>query len=193
MTGIFVLWFLALVAVFAYFAYLRASTNDDPKPRGMLGVIITAVIFVSSFIFVVIIKPWAFVENYELGYKFDMRTGQITTLDRSGYHMLTPIFESVHTVDLRPRQVCININMDQNSGANSANRRVLNCKLVQFNKDGLKLFLEWHGRNDYYGDSFDDLLKIYAYDGSGRGYPFLTVLRELKSADDAPVTATNQE
>src|SRR5262245_5397322 len=66
-----------------------------------------------------------FVDNYELGYKFDRRTGQIERVGRTGYVVTPPFLVNVHTVDLRPMQVCIN-----------ANSRVLNCKLVQFNPAG---------------------------------------------------------
>ncbi len=75
-------------------------------------------------------------------------------------------------------QVCIN-----------ANARVLNCKLVRFNPDGLDLFLSWHGRNDYHGpnttstDNLSPILMSYAFDGSGTEYPFLTVLRDLRPQD----------
>lgn len=77
----------------------------------------------------------AFVDNYEVGYRFDHRVGQVTILDRTGWHRRTPFLESIGTVDTRPMQVCIN-----------ANARVLNCKLVEFNPDGLPVFLSWHGR-----------------------------------------------
>lgn len=113
-----------------------------------------------------------YVDNYELGYKFDSRTGVITLLDEAGYHRTPPFVVTVHTIDTRPMQVCIN-----------ANQRVLNCKLVQFNKDGLELFLSWHGRSDYSGHTLSQILLSYAYDGSGKSYPFLTVLRELKNEE----------
>lgn len=124
-----------------------------------------------------------FVDNYQMAYKFDTRIGEIEVLSEVGYIVTPPILVKVHTIDLRPWQVCIN-----------ANQRVLNCKLVQFKKDkeGLKLFLSWHGRKDYEGGSeqigsFTDILKSYAYDGSGKSYPFLTVLRDLKPEEVAEV------
>lgn len=129
-----------------------------------------------------------FVDNYEMAYKFDARTGTLEILSETkmvgetkemmwqhGYFVTPPFVVMLHTIDLRPMQVCIN-----------ANQRVLNCKLVQFNPAGLDLFLEWHGRNDYSGPvdkstgNLGEILKSYAYDGSGKSYPFLTVLRELK-------------
>jgi hypothetical protein len=127
-----------------------------------------------------------YIDNYELGYKFDARTGEISILPHTGYVVATPFVVSVHSIDLRPMQVCI-----------SAIQRVLNCKLVQFNPEpeAVKLFLSWHGRQDYDGPStsssqsmngasqytyFQNVLLNYAYDGSGKSYPFLTILREIK-------------
>ena len=145
------------------------------------------ILFVLVLIGLIFFRPWRFVDNYELGYVFDSRTGQINILPRTGYVGRTPIFQSIHTIDMRPRQVCINVGTPATAGSGGgANSRVLNCKLVQFRKEGLALFLSWHGRDDYYGQTLDDLLKIYAYDGSGRSYPFLTVLRELKNDDAIP-------
>jgi len=123
------------------------------------------------------------VENYQMGYKFDRRNGEITVLPRVGYFITPPILVKVHVIDLRPMQVCI-----------SSSQRVLNCKLVQFNPEGLLTFIAWHGRGDYEGpgtsgspqgsaNAFADILEAYAYEGAGRGYSFLTVLRELKTAD----------
>lgn len=134
-----------------------------------------------------------FVDNYELGYKFDTRTGETTILPRTGYFVVLPILVKVHTIDLRPVQVCV-----------SSNRRVLNCKLVKFNPEGIKLFLEWHGRRDYQmspadrsatgteraNDSkpiyLDDILMAYAYEGAGHTYPFLAVMREMDTSDADP-------
>lgn len=111
-----------------------------------------------------------FVDNYNLAYTYDLRSGKIERVYHTGYIRTPPIVMEVHRVDLRPMQVCIN-----------ANERVLNCKLVQFNPDGLEQFLEWHGRGDYTTAKLNPILMSYAYDGSGRtAYPFLTILRELK-------------
>lgn len=134
-----------------------------------------------------------FVDNYEMAFKFDTRSGKVEILStqhpdatgamktgwQRGYIVTPPVLVKVHTVDLRPMQVCMN-----------ANQRVLNCKLVEFNPAGLQVFLDWHGRDDYEGPGsgasaaretpFSEILKSYAFDGSGKGYPFLTVKRELK-------------
>ena len=96
---------------------------------------------------------------------------------RTGYILSWPIVNKVHTVDGRPMQVCI-----------SAVQRVLNCKLVEFDRKGLELFLQWHGRDNYSNESgtrespttFNEILKAYAYEGSGKKYPFLRIIRELK-------------
>ncbi len=121
-----------------------------------------------------------FIDNYELGYRYDKRNGQVTRIGHTGYVVHPPVLVEIHTVDLRPMQVCIN-----------ANARVLNCKLVQFNPAGLETFLAWHGRNNYSTDSnFNSILMSYAYDGSGKSYPFLTVIRELKT-EEVPVHGTN--
>ena len=124
-----------------------------------------------------------YVENYELGYKFDSRTGTTETLDHTGYIVNPPVVVTVYAIDLRPMQVCI-----------SANSRTLNCKLIKFNPAGLDLFLSWHGNADYsagYGEASSggqsgnlaDILKSYAYEGAGKTYPFLTVLRDMTTKD----------
>lgn len=118
-----------------------------------------------------------YVDNYELGYKFDALSGEISTIDHPGYVFAWPLVVSVHTVDLRPMQVCL-----------SANQRTLNCKLVQFNKDGLELFLSWHGRADYGSANLPEILKIYAYGKNPQDFPFLTVISELK--DDTVAVST---
>ncbi len=133
---------------------------------GIVGVFVTALLVL--FIFRI---GWVnYVDNYELGYKFDARTGRISVLLHTGYVITAPFLVSVHTVDLRPMQLCI-----------SANKRTLNCRLVKFNSEGLLTFVSWHGRGDYDIDSevtgsLRDIMKSYAFDGSGTTYPFLTVL-----------------
>ena len=130
-----------------------------------------------------------FVDNYEWAYKFDARTGEITVLDSTqGYIITPPFLVRVHTIDMRPFQVTIN-----------ANNRVLNAKLVQFerNKEGLLLFIAWHGRRDYKTDDYEsggfiDIMKSYAYDGAGRNYPFLRIIRELKPGNETPLTGSAQ-
>lgn len=121
---------------------------------------------------------WDFVDNYQTGYKFNTINGEITVLDSQGWFLTPPFVVKIHKVDMRPQQVCIN-----------ANKRVLNCKLVQFDPAGLRLFISWHGRDNYemgsdHTGSFSDILKSYAYDGSNQKYPFLRILKELSPAGE---------
>ena len=153
--------------------------NQIPRWVKVTAGLITTVL-VGAFIFWV---GWVdFVDNYELGYTYDKRTGKITVLQKKGYIVTPPFLVSVHTVDLRPMQVCIN-----------ANARVLNCKLVQFDPAGLQTFVDWHGRDNYDGPSatsthtspgsLEDILKSYAFDGLEKSYPFLRIIRELKNQE----------
>lgn len=120
-----------------------------------------------------------FIDSHEFAYKYDKITGEISEIDRTGYVMNAPFITSVHTIDLRPMQVCI-------SGTN----RILNCKLIEFNKEGFRLFISWHGRADYQqGHLFEELLKGYAYDETNK-YPFLNIVKELKNTTNvAKITA----
>lgn len=159
----------------------KTEEERIPKPWlfGGLGVLLLLVLILVRVMF------FNFVDSYELGYKFDKRTGELTRLHKTGYIFSPPFVVSVKHVDLRPVQVCIN-----------ANQRVLNCKLVQFNPDGLELFLSWHGRKNYdissistTGDgSFTDILRSYAYSGADQHYPFLTIKKELKPESDTTST-----
>lgn len=154
---------------------------------------VTGILLVLSLIGLIIFRLMFvnFVDNYEIGYKFDSRTGAITVLHESGYYVTPPFVVTIHTIDMRPMQVCIN-----------ANSRVLNCKLVQFDPKGIELFLSWHGRDNYSAPSsssnggsssgssagtttFSEILKSYAYDGTGNDYPFLKIIRELKPEESA--------
>lgn len=140
--------------------------------RYVLGGIVAVVVVLAVLFRTFCIE---FIDNYQIGYKFDGRDGILTTYTETGYVVNPPYLVEVHTVDLRPMQVCIN-----------ANQRVLNCKLVQFNKEGLDLFLSWHGRKTYEGQNLNEILKSYAYDGIGKNYPFLTIIRELKPEESVP-------
>jgi hypothetical protein len=121
-----------------------------------------------------------FIENYELGFTFDRRTGQIETLKHTGWVVRTPWLYDVHAIDLRPSQVCMN-----------ANQRVLNCKLVQFDQKGMAKFVEWHGRAAGDGDYVYEILKSYAFNvNEGRDCPFLIVLDEMRKKPDAASQTT---
>ena len=128
---------------------------------------------------------YKYVDSYEQAYTFDKWSGgKITQVTHTGYVKAVPLITEAHTIDLRPMQVCI-----------SANGRVLNCKLVKFNPAGLDLFLAWHGRDDYKGPGnttvgiqgcttqFCEILKVYAFDESGKAYPFLTIEKKTAEAE----------
>jgi hypothetical protein len=135
---------------------------------GLVSILFISLLFRGMF--------FTFIDNTEYGYKFDAISGEIVELvnidgsPKQGYIFAWPIVERVHTIDMRPMQVCIN-----------ANSRVLNCKLVEFNPKGFKTLISWHGRQDYSGFMFEQIMMSYAYDPSSKSYPFLTISKELKN------------
>jgi hypothetical protein len=157
--------------------------NNTTKFLIGLAVVIVLGIFGSLFYRAAF---FTFVDNYEFAYEFNGLTGELTPLVNSdgspkqGYVFAWPIVESVHTIDTRPMQVCIN-----------ANSRVLNCKLVQFDPAGWKTFVSWHGRGDYSQMGLESILMSYAYDPSNKSYPFLKITKELKNQDVTSNTISN--
>jgi hypothetical protein len=117
-----------------------------------------------------------FVDQHEKGYRYDLTTGKITKLARTGYFITPPLIVKINTFDLRPVQVCIRASI--NSTNSTAPDRILNCKLVRFNPDGLELFIKWHGRNPA---NVPEILKSYAYEGLGNTYPFLDIITEVSA------------
>lgn len=130
-----------------------------------------------------------FIDQHELGYKFDTRTGQISVLKEKGYIVSPPVLVKISTIDLRPFQVCIN-----------ANSRVLNCKLIQFDPEGFDDFINWHGRSDYSpfssgvgpgglntNSDMYQIMMAYAYESYGKrknkNYKFLKVIKEIGGDD----------
>jgi len=142
--------------------------------------IITSIVFGSLLLIGIIIRTafFTFVDNYEYAYEFNLSTGKIRSLvdkegsPQHGYFTVVPFFRVIHTIDMRPMQVCIN-----------ANSRVLNCKLVEFDPKGLETFIAWHGRGDYSGSQLEDIMTSYAYDPSNKTYPFMKIKKELKNED----------
>lgn len=133
----------------------------------LIGLIIFRIMFVS------------YIDSTEMGFQFDKRTGVLSKIDSTGYYVHAPIVVEVNTIDLKPVQVCIN-----------ANSRVSNCKLVEFDTTGWRIFVNMHGRKDYENStmngevtrgSLSDILLSYAYDGSNIKYPFLKIKSELKA------------
>jgi hypothetical protein len=138
-----------------------------------IGIGLVSILFISLLFRGVF---FTFIDNTEYGYKFDAISGEIVELvnpdgtPKQGYIFAWPIVERVHTIDMRPMQVCIN-----------ANSRVLNCKLVEFDPKGFKTLISWHGRQDYSGLMFEQIMMSYAYDPSSKSYPFLKISKELKN------------
>lgn len=147
----------------------------------LLGLGITiATLFLLAILFRIMCVT--FVDNYEFGYEYNTFKGELKSLPRQGYFCRWPIVTPIHTIDLRPTQVSI-----------SANSRVLNAKLVQFDTTGWKLFISWHGRDDYSTTggtgNFNEILKSYAYDDSGKSYPFLHITSVLKGVPKSDAIA----
>jgi hypothetical protein len=117
-----------------------------------------------------------YIDNYELGYTFDKFSGKVAILDRTGLFIRPRWRYGVHSIDLRPAQLQI-----------AANNRVLNAKLVQFNTNGFKEFVAWHGvgAGDDAG-ALHEILKAYAFNvNNGSDCPFLSIV-------DKPELHTNQ-
>lgn len=140
---------------------------------------------------------YTWVDNYQFGYVYDYWSGAQYPVPHNGY-VYSPFYaKAVHTIDLRPMQVCI-----------GSSRRIANCKQVHFDPyavdpgplhlKGWEIFIKWHGRGNYQGPGnpsassagadnsvhtpFSEILLSYSYDGNT--YPFLVVDKEMKS--DAP-------
>lgn len=161
--------FIALLVICAAGLFVYSFLHDTEEKGIRIGCRWASLAAVLVGTIIVGTNSVSFVDQHEVGYSFDKRTGSIDVLPRAGWHVRNPFLVSIHSIDKRPVQVCIN-----------ANSRVLNCKLVSFNPDGLELFIKMHGRNAGNGLGLDEILKSYAYDGSEGKYPFLTVLRELR-------------
>lgn len=149
--------------------------------KWLIGIVSSVVLSLFTFYFGFV----DFVDQHEVGYKFDARTGELSLLKEKGYIVTPPFVVKVNTIDLRPFQVCIN-----------ANSRVLNCKLVQFDPEGVLDFVSWHGRDNYSAFSMGqlstqgDLYQImmsYAYESYGKdrntNYKFLKVIKEIGGDD----------
>jgi len=137
-----------------------------------------------------LLSCFSHVDNYEGAYMFDSRTGQTNALisldkegvviPKQGYIFSYPIIQSVHTIDLRPMQLCIRANF-------GTFQRVNNCKLVQFDFNGYRKFISWHGRSSYGTETLEKILMAYAYDEHDKGeYTFMKILED--HGDLKPIT-----
>ena len=133
------------------------------------------------------------VDKHEMAFSFDVFTGKIEKIEKSGWVIRNPVRYSIHTIDLRPYQIQINISPNGGGFSNSGiNSRVLNAKLVRFNPEGLETFILWHGRKS--GDNLSNMLEIlrcYAFDRKeGADCPFLTVISQLSPDQGFPQANT---
>lgn len=140
-----------------------------------IGIAFAAAVLM-TFVGAILVRIFAytFVDNYEMAYSYNGLNGKLSKTDRTGYIFHLPIVESIHTIDLRPMQLCL-----------SANTRVLNCKLVKFNPEGFETFVAWHGRADYITGvnmsqggvrsytQFGEIMMSYAFSKDTK-VPFLT-------------------
>jgi len=111
------------------------------------------------------------IDFQKIGFIYNRVNGTIEVAKHPGYKIIYPLFESGHEIDGRPFQVCIN-----------ANNRVLNCKLIQFDPAGLNEFLRLHGRDfENQNTSLENIMRAYAFDGSGKKYPFLRIIQDIKA------------
>ncbi len=172
-----------------------SNTEEQPRyinfhffqvKKTALNYIIITFLFLFCLLILFRVMFVNFIDNYQIGYRYDTfgeHQGEIRKIDNNGYIVTWPFKTKVHTIDGRPLQACI-----------SSNNRVLNCKLVKFNPAGLDLFLEWHGRQTYVvntssttntdsDNSLTAILKAYAYEESGKVYPFMTIIRELSPTE----------
>lgn len=155
------------------------------KTKALFGLAFAAC---ASFVtFVIWWSAWVnYVPQNDIGFAFNKMTGQVEVLEKTGYVVATPWVKDVHSIDLRPQQVCMN-----------ANNRVLNCKLVKFNpygangdkasKLGLNTFIEWHGVSAGDNGGVYEILKSYAFNvNDGTDCPFLSIVDDMRRKESAP-------
>lgn len=179
--------FVALVALLAgatvLFKVVSFARRDDKSDRFgwestlaivVVEVVAAALLFRASFV--------SYIFPYEFPYAVNHFTGAIEKVPHKGYIIANPIEYQIYGIDLRPRQVRLEVGASSQSG-NPASFRVLNAKLVSFNPNGLDEFLKLHGPQD--GD-VSELLKIYAFDQQNKSYPFLNIGSVTVSDTGAP-------
>lgn len=145
---------------------------------------------------------FSFVDNYEGAYMFDSMTGETKALVvkdaegkpivnedgevslKQGYIFHLPVVQSVHTIDLRPIQLCI-------KASSGSFDRVMNCKLVSFDFNGYRKFISWHGRQDYNTTTLERILMAYAYDEYEKSdYTFMKIHKDPNADTDKTTVNT---
>ncbi len=169
--------------------FMKIFETTTPK---WVVVLITVFILITGLI-IYRYNWWTFVDSYELGYKYDMTTGKITVLNRTGWSRITPFISEIHTVDTRPVQIRIEANVNGSTDDNNdVNKRVLNAMLVRFKPAGLMQLLSYHGRQNYDQKLLAQIFKIYAYEGCAtdnyskeklqKKYQFLEIMSTTSNA-----------
>lgn len=144
----------------------------------------TSIIVTISVIFLLSIitffSSFTIVDVTEFAYKYDLTTGEISGMwdkngePKTGFIWKIPFLEKVHTIETLPYRTCLG----------EENTRVLNCKLVQFDPNGWKQFVMWHGRRDYDHNrsnvssndyDLDKILMSYAFSENPSQYKFLNI------------------
>lgn len=152
-----------------------SSNEITPRQLSTIGYFIGGVL---GFVLVACVLFWMLfvnhIDQHEFAYKVErLEGGKLSSIPEKGWVVTPPFITKVYTIDMRPRQVCQRMGkVGSGDTTDGVNGRVLNCKLVQFNPDGLKILIDWHGIQE--GD-ISGILGIYAYDQLGRPYPFLTI------------------
>lgn len=112
---------------------------------------------------------WIFCLNkigvYEIGIVKNSRTGQMWLQDVSGWYLTSP-FVRVATISLLPMKVEL-----------PSDAKIINEKLVRFNKEGWEQFIRMQGFY-YYGSSLNNILLGFAF--SGMEWSFLEILQEFE-------------
>lgn len=124
-----------------------------------------------------------FTDNYHIAVTWNRFTGEFTCDTAGGFHFTAP-WVKVARIDTRPVRMCI-----------TSAGRGFNCKLVQFQPERWRTFVEtegfqywwWANRlsfNGGYDDEYrgmKDLLRGYAY--GIKQYPFVKTLRDYSTTE----------
>lgn len=142
-------------------------------------VLLSTIAAISLILFIYFLASISHVEKHEFGFSYNKFTGEVESLQRAGWHFRPAIKYSVHTIDERPYQIRVSANM-------SIGERILNAKLVRFNRNGIDQFISWHGRDA--GDNINNLKEVFlcyafATDG-GASCPFITIEKSSVIIED---------
>ncbi len=147
------------------------------KKRLEIGLMLSGLLFLLWLMF------FHYTEAYQLGVRWNVTTGEISTDETAGYH-LTPPWVFVAQIDKRPMRVCI-----------TSAGRSFSCQLIQFVPENYKTFVEtegfrywwWANRISFnlgYSEEYrgiKDLLRGYAY--GAKKYSFVVTIKEYQEGE----------